>query len=52
MNNTFFVTQMKKDKKINLNRSVVAEAKTTSHRRLNHTEIDNKDDNYIVSLFI
>jgi hypothetical protein len=51
MNNTFFVTQMNKEKKskANLNRSVVGDQRTTSHRRLNQTELDHADDSYKVS---
>jgi hypothetical protein len=48
-NNTFFITQVTKEKKgkINLNKSVVGESKTTSHRRLNRTEIESGDEEYV-----
>jgi len=49
-NNTFFITQMNKEKKsrLNLNKSVVTENKTTSHRRLNKTGFEVGEDDYVV----
>lgn len=53
-NNTFFVTQIPKEKKINpkMNKTMMEESKTSSHRRLNKMDLDPMDDGYAVVLII
>lgn len=53
-NNTFFVTQIPKEKKINpkMNKTMNEESKTSSHRKLNKMDLDPMDDSYAVGLSI